>query len=423
MQKIFENKRFHLWISGVLILVVFLVYSNTFNASFHFDDTPHIVENYQIRNLGNIPEILKGQRGVTMATFALNYAAGGLNVVGYHIVNISIHAVAAVLAYFLVFLTLGSLTEDETWAKRIAAYSALLFAVHPVQTQSVTYIVQRMESLASLFYLAALLFFIKSAKCSDSGKRIALYAGVAIAYVLGVMSKEIAITLPVIALLYDYYFIAKGEVKGIFARIPVYAILAIISVIFIVVFIVPLGGFGDLSEESSGIAVGMAPSAGFGVKSISPLEYLFTQFNVIVYYIALLLAPINQNLDYDFPVSRGLFEMPVVKEGTVLNIPILPPVVSLSILLAIVAVAVWLFFRYKRTGEPRALVISFFVFWFFIILAPTSSVVPIIDVIFEHRLYLASLGFFVIFAVCLDWFFDWLGGRRAVSAEITGNRN
>ena len=99
----------------------------------------------------------------------------------------------------------------------------------------------------------------------------------------------------------------------------------------------------------------MAPSAGFGVKSISPLEYLFTQFNVIVYYIALLLVPINQNLDYDFPVSRGLFEMPVVKEGTVLNIPILPPVVSLSILLAIVAVAVWLFFRYKRTGEPRAL--------------------------------------------------------------------
>lgn len=399
--------------SGVLILAVFLVYSNTFNASFHFDDTPNIVENYNIRSLSNIPGMLKGQRGVTMATFALNYAAGGLNVVGYHIVNISIHAAAAVLAYFFVFLTLGSLTEDETWAKRIAAYSALLFAVHPVQTQSVTYIVQRMESLASLFYLAALLFFIKSAKCSDSGKRLALYAGVAIAYVLGVMSKEITITMPVIALLYDYYFIGKHEAKGIFARIPVYAILAVLSVVFIVVFIAPLGGFGDLSEESSGIAVGMAPSAGFGVKSITPLEYLFTQFNVIVYYIALLLVPINQNLDYDFPVSRGLFEMPVVQEGTILNIPILPPIVSLSILLAIVAVAVWLFFRYKKTGEARVLVISFFVFWFFIILAPTSSFVPIIDVIFEHRLYLASLGFFVIFAVCFDWFFDWLGSRRA----------
>ena len=88
-----------------------------------------------------------------MATFALNYAAHGLNVLGYHVVNISIHAAAAVLAYFFVFLTLGSLTEDETWAKRIAAYSALLFAVHPVQTQSVTYIVQRMESLSSLFIL------------------------------------------------------------------------------------------------------------------------------------------------------------------------------------------------------------------------------------------------------------------------------
>lgn len=397
--------------SGLLVLAVFLVYSNTFNASFHFDDTPNIVENYQIRNLSNLPEILKGQRGFTMATFALNYAVGGLNVAGYHIVNISIHAATAVLAYFFVFLTLGSLTEDETWAKRIAAYSALLFAVHPVQTQSVTYIVQRMESLASLFYLAALLFFIKSARCSDSGKRIALYAGVAIAYILGFMSKEIAITMPAIALLYDYYFIGKGEAKGIFARIPVYAVLAVLSIIFIVVFIVPIGGFGDLSEESSGLA-GSAPSAGFGVKGITPIEYLFTQFNVIVYYIALLLAPINQNLDYDFPVSRGLFEMPVVKEGTVLNIPILPPVVSLAILLAIAGAAVWLFLRYKKTGEARALVISFFVFWFFIILSPTSSFVPIIDVIFEHRLYLASLGFFVIFAVCFDWFFDWLGRRR-----------
>ena len=91
--------------------------------------------------------------------------------------------------------------------------------------------------------------------------------------------------------------------------------------IFIVVFIAPLGGFGDLSEESSGIAVGMAPSAGFGVKSITPLEYLFTQFNVIVYYIALLLVPINQNLDYDFPVSRGFSRCRSCRKAPSLTFP------------------------------------------------------------------------------------------------------
>jgi hypothetical protein len=407
MEKVFQSRWFHLWAAAFIAAVTLIVYSNTFNASFHFDDTPQIVENYLIRDIGNLPEILKGTRGVTMATFAVNYAIGGLDVVGYHIVNTLVHIINGVLAYLVLFFTLMLIGSDEAKSKKIAAFAAVLFVAHPIQTQAVTYIVQRMESMASMFYLLALVLFIRGAGATTQAKRIALYAGVAASYVLGFYSKEIAVTLPFIVFLYDFYFLSAGDVKGPAGRWPLYAVLSILLAIFVWTTLIPAGGFGDLSEESAGA------SAGFGVKGISPLEYLYTQFNVIVYYITLLVAPLNQNLDYDFPISTSLFSVPQIKPGTVLNYPLPPPFVSLLILLAIAAAGVYLFMRARRGADKRMALISFFIFWFFVILSPTSSFIPIIDVIFEHRLYLASLGFFAIFAVCFEWFFDCLEKRRS----------
>ncbi len=432
MERVFQSRWFHAGVSALIVVLVFIVYSNTFNASFHFDDTPQIVENYALRDLGNLGEILLGNRGVTMATFALNYAAGGLDVTGYHLVNTLIHVANGILAYFVVLLTLRRLSGEELWARKIAAFSALLFSVHPIQTQAVTYIVQRMETLASFFYLLAVLLFIKAVSTEKFALRGLLYAAIVFCFILGFKSKEIAITLPAALILFDYFFIGRGSIGETIKRWPVYLPLGVLLIYFAVSTIVPLGGFGDLSAESSGALSGaggvdaspvetattggeVEPSAGFGVSSISPSEYLLTQFNVIVYYIALLFVPINQNLDYDFPLAtNGLFGMPEVGKGAVLNLPAWPPVVSLVILLAIIAVAVYLFIRSRRAeGSPRALVVSFFIFWFFILLSPTSSFIPIIDVIYEHRVYLASLGFFVVFATCLDWLFcrPWGGDK------------
>ncbi len=404
LEKIFESKRFHLIASLLIAVSSLLVYSNTFHASFHFDDTPNIVENYQIRNLANSLDILRGQRGVSMLTFAVNYAIGGLNVVGYHIVNLSIHIANSILVYFLIFITLSRISALREKGKRIALFTALLFSVHPVQTQAVTYIVQRMEVLASMFMLIGLLLFIKGAGAERTSTRILFYGTVAISYILGFYSKEIAITLPAIIFLYDYCFIANGDIKKLVSRLPVYAIL-----FAILAFLVTrtLGGL----QETPGVSGGA--SAGFGVQSITAKEYLFTQFNVILYYITLLFVPINQNLDYDFPISKGLFDIPQVKEGTVLNYPIPPSFVSLIILLAIVGFAVYLLLKRKTVNGQRSL-IAFFILWFFIILSPTSSFIPIIDVIFEHRLYLASVGFFVLFSMAFDRIFEYLGKKRDV---------
>ena len=412
MERILQSRHFHLMFSLFLALLVLLIYSNTFYASFHFDDAMHIVENYLIRDLSNFFEILRTQRGVTMLTFALNYAVGGLNVFGYHLVNTAIHIVNGILVYLLLYYTIKRFeTVEEWWAKKVAAFTALLFAVHPVQTQAVTYIVQRMESLSSMFYLLGLLCFVKAVDSKASTKRALLYGGVVLFYILGFYSKEIAVTLPAIVFLYDLYFINRGNVKGVFQRLPLYGVLSLLLIYFVVSTVVPAGGFGDLSKEAQALSY-RDPSAGFGVKSITPLEYLYTQFNVLIYYIVLLLVPVNQNLDYDFPISRGLFETPVVKEGTVLNIPIPPPVVSLVILLVIIGIGLYLFLKGRSDGSLRKLMASFFIFWFFIILSPTSSFVPIIDVIFEHRVYLASVGFFAIFVLCIDGIFGYMAQKK-----------
>ncbi len=424
IERIYSSRRFHIVFILVLTALIFLAYSNTFNASFQFDDQPTITENESIRSLGNIPGLLRGQRGVTMATFAVNYALGGLDVIGYHIVNVSIHILNAIAAYFLIFGIFRD--EDEPRARKLAAFSALIFALHPVQTQAVTYIVQRMESLAALFYLLGLLVFRRSALASTSGKRGLLYTATGAFYILGFYSKETAFTLPAAVFLYDFYFISRGKLGKVFSRWPVYLVLAALMVFFTVHDIVPLSGFGDLSRDSSIIASQGAPphmtmnntaakfmhggaipaSAGFSVQGISPKEYLFTQFDVLVYYISLLFVPMNQNLDYDFPLAKSLFKAPVVHKGAVLNIPVLPPAASLAILLFIMALGVYLFFRSKsgsvREKKADGLAVSFFIFWFFMILAPTSSFIPIVDVIFEHRLYLATLGFSVIFVVAAD---------------------
>ena len=387
IEKIFETRRFHL-IAGLLIaLAALLVYSNTFHASFHFDDTPQIVENYQIRNLDNLLDILKGQRGLTMATFAINYAIGGLNVVGYHIVNLAIHIMNGIMVYFLVFITLrgilGTDLKSVPKAKRIAIYTALLFAVHPIQTQAVTYIVQRMEILASMFMLIALLLFIKAVKTSMITMRVFLYGIIAVSYILGFYSKEIAITLPALVFIYDYCFLAEGDFKKIMARMPLYFVLLAMLAFFTTR---TLTGLQETPGESA--------SAGFGVQSITSNEYLFTQFNVLWTYLRLLILPINQNLDYDYPVAKSIFEFPTF--------------LSFVGILLILVSAFYLLTPYASRFTHYGRLIAFFILWFFVILSPTSSFIPIIDVIFEHRLYLASVGFFVLLSLAFDSLFKRL---------------
>ncbi|MEK6531219.1 MAG: tetratricopeptide repeat protein [Deltaproteobacteria bacterium] len=406
----------------VILISVIASYRNILNSGLQFDDTVEIEGNDLIKDLKNIPQLLKGRRGVAMASFALNYAAFGHDAASYHAVNIIIHIINAILAYLVALSTLRLSGIEEEDAKKVSALSAVIFALHPVQTESVTYIIQRMEGLSALFYLSGVFLFIKGASRQTTLQGMPFYAGLLLCYWLGFYSKEVAITMPAVIILYDFFFFSRFSVKGVLKRRLVHAVMILMLAFFL------KGAFSIVGVPVVETAMETArdvsePSAGFGMKSIGPVQYALTELNVVVYYITLLFFPANQNIDYDFPVSKGLFALPELNSGAVLNIPIPPPFASLLLVSLFIAFAFYLSGRAKGVlcrqpvgltggstvfkGNPAhganpALAASFFMFWFFIVLSPTSSIVPIADVMAEHRLYLPSLGVFVVACLGLN---------------------
>jgi hypothetical protein len=381
MEALYNNRRFNIIAFGIIAAMVLIAYSNTFTASFHFDDNPAIIENPNIRHvtMDNIIRLLQINRPVVNLSIMLNYQLNGVNVVGWHIFNIGVHIANSCFVYLLLLWTLGLTSLERDYgdkAKRMALFAALLFAVHPIQTESVTYIISRTELLATFFYLLAFLFFIKGAQT----KKIGFYIATVLSAVLSMGSKEWAVTLPAVLILYDYLFIAEKKIRDVLGRWPLY--LGVVLPWWIVLRALNLFAPGG----TSGIGFNVASPTGLDAKS-----YFLTSLNVLWTYIRLLFLPINQNLDYDYPIAKTLFELPTI--------------LSFVGHLAIIGAGFW---GYKKKGW---LLIPFGIAWFYIGLSPVQSIVPIIDVIFEHRLYMPSIGFFIVFIVGYERLFDWLTER------------
>jgi tetratricopeptide (TPR) repeat protein len=390
-----------------IIFIAFLVYSNTFNAPFQFDDITNIVDNPSIKDLHYFSDPSRVEladksnffskplfrtRYIGYLSFALNYKLNKLDVTGYHLVNIFIHILNSLLLYRFMTLTFrgqffsGSGRQpdfSDSPHNLIAVFTALFFAVHPIQTQAVTYIVQRFTSLATLFYLIALVMYIKwKGSREQQAKRPAasalFYTASLFSAVLAIKTKEFAFTLPFVMAMYELMFFDGKIKKRLLYLVP----------FFLGILLIPLSltGTGGSLADISGIneeAVHISGATG----NISRGEYLFTQFRVIVTYIRLLFVPVNQNIDYDYPIFRSFFSPAVV--------------LSFLFLLSVIIAGVYLYRLSKRPETKDRFwlrLISFGIFFFFMTLSAESGVIPINDVIFEHRVYLPSIGFFLALA-------------------------
>jgi tetratricopeptide (TPR) repeat protein len=377
---VFNRPFIHLVLVALLGL---LAYSNTFNVPFTFDDFQNIDENPIIKDLNHFAEpstaegypkyaVLKS-RYVGYLTFAFNYRAHGLDVRGYHAVNLAVHIANALLVYWLVLLTFRTpFLKDSRlmeYSGHIALFSALLFVAHPVQTQAVTYIVQRLASLATLFYLLSLALYIRFRFMDiPSPKSVSLYALSLISAVLAMKTKEIAFTLPVMVALYEFLFFEGSLKKRILYVLP----------LALTMLIIPLTLLG--ADRPPGEIIGGVGEATRLATEMPRADYLFTQFRVIATYIRLMFLPVNQNLDYDYPVFNSL----------------LTPQVILSFVFLVSVFGIGIYLTYSSRKRDAALrVVAFGIFWFFITLSVESSVIPIRDVIFEHRLYLPGTGVFM----------------------------
>ena len=374
--KIFNQKYKFLILSSIFLLGTF-IYFNTLYNSFHLDDIPSIVDNLAIRNILNLQSIWNfwPTRFITYLSVALNYHLSQLDVFSYHFFNLIVHLSSAILVWWFMLLTFSTPVMAEQkitkHAKLIAFFAGLVFLTHPIQTQAVTYIIQRATSLAALFYLASLSLYAKSRLLQQQGESLVasrfFYCGSLIAVVMAMFTKEMTITLPFMVLFYETCFLKTKERLNWRYLVPFFAALLIIPLTMFLTKSVDFIGMRMVSEVPS---------------NISSWQYLLTQFRVIVTYLRLLFIPINQNLSYDYPIAKSLLELPTLA--------------SFIFLVSILIIASRIFSKYR--------LISFGIFWFFLTLFPESSVIPIRDVIFEHRLYLPMVGF-SLFLVSLIYYF------------------
>ena len=342
--------------AAALVLAIFAAYANSLRVPFVFDDGPSIVENESIRHWGlawhppgGAGETVAG-RPVLNLTFAFNHAVGGLDVRGYHAVNGLIHAGAALLLFGLVRRTLRLPALGGRWraaAEWVALTAAALWALHPLQTESVTYVVQRAESLAGFFCLLTLWAFVRSLDSSRAGSWLALSAG---ACLLGMGTKEVMASTPLLVLCYDRTFVG-GTFAAAWRRHGGYYLFLAATWLLLAGLVV--------AGEGRGHTAGLD-------ATITPWTYALTQCQAVVHYLRLAAWPQPLVFDYGTAVVDGL--------GAVW-----PQALGLLALAAATLAALW-----------RRPVAGFFGLVFFAALAPSSSVVPIVtQTMAEHRMYLA----------------------------------
>jgi len=374
---------------SILILfsiIGFLIYSNTLESPFILDDEQNIKENTDIRineiTIGSLVKVVFkngyfSKRPVSKITFALNYYFHQYNLKGYHVVNIIIHVLSSILLYFFIRITLitPALQSKYNNPEYFAFFAAMVWMVHPLHTQSVTYIVQRMSSMSAMFYLLSMLFYVTGRMHlkkdmpgnSQSKTRGSFFfstsglyfLGAVLAWLLALGSKQSAAALPVFIFLYEWYFFRdldrtwlKRNMKKNFTIVVLIGLTSLF-----ILETAPLEHLRSINDFSN--------------HEFTFMERVFTQPRVVIYYLSLLFYPhpSRLNLDYDFPLSNSLVD-------------------PLTTLFSIFVIAGLIWFAVCMAKKERLL--SFCILWFFGNLIIESSVIPL-AVIFEHRTYLPSM--------------------------------
>ena len=371
-----------------------LSYSNTFFASWHLDDFPNIVNNVKLHLVQLSPQSLIATftanpadggnslyRPLSCLTFGLNWYFGKGNVFGYHIVNILLHILTGYLLYCTIltlFQTPKLKQQKRTDVYLIAFLATLLWLVHPLQTQAVTYIVQRMTVLGAFFYILAMYFFLKARLVSANRPKIFYISGCFLAYIAALASKENTVTLPLALLLIEIIFFQK-KIKPLSGKTTFFILLFAIIILL----------------EGGYILIKLQNWSFFRIydqRSFSPMERFLTEHRIVLFYLSQLFFPAPQRLSliHDFSLSTSL----------------LHPWTTLPALLL-----VYSFISLAVLYIPKKPLLSFSILFFFLNHLIESTILPL-ELIFEHRNYLPSLFLFLPVATALQQLFTKFNKKR-----------
>jgi tetratricopeptide (TPR) repeat protein len=351
-----------------LAFLTAIVFAGGMRGAFVFDDI-YITEQPRFEHLWPWGEVAEFGRPFGSWTFQLNYALGGFVPWGFHLLNIAVHVASVCLLFGFVRRTLLLPGIAASWQRRAAPLAfaiALLWGLHPLQTGSVTYISQRYESLMGMFYLLCLYAVLRA---SRSSRPLGWYLVCLASFALGIGTKEVIATLPVVLLLYDRAFLSGSWSAALRRRWLLYAAC-----------LPPLVALHYFTQWHASAEPTL--SAGFAYRGITPWQYLCSQAGVILHYLRLSFWPATLVLDYGWPRARSPWQ--IYPAG--------------GVILALVGLSLWATWKRPKLG--------FVGMAFFLILAPTSSFMPIADLAFEHRMYLplAAVATLVVFAAA--WLLD-----------------
>ncbi|QPJ64807.1 MAG: tetratricopeptide repeat protein [Candidatus Nitrohelix vancouverensis] len=368
-----------------LALLTLLAYANTWRHSFHFDDIPSILEKPWIRGLDKIPDFIFSfwQRPLVILSFNLNYAVSEFEVWSYHAFNIAMHIVAVFLLYRFAQLIQRLLVEPLPSGFPFLA--ACLFALHPLNTQSVTYISSRSSVMATVFYLSAILFYFSrtTAKESSNAPSLSPALGAGFFFALGMLSKQIVVTLPAAMVLFHYFFVSRSGPSEWLRASWRWLAGGALTILAAIIYKARWGGGLVTATENDA----------------TPWAYFLIQTQVIpLEYFRKMLLPLNLSLDSD--LVAGAF-----------SLKLLP---GILILVFYIALCGWLILR---KSNALAALSGFSLLWILVALAPTSSVIPLLDVMVEHRTYLPMIGFCLLASALLTRAASQIAATRTAIAK------
>lgn len=378
----------YLYPALILFIVLAVIYGNSLDCSWHFDDFSNIVENNNIKltelSWPSIEKTFHGEgyerwnRPLSYFTFALNYYLGGLDVSGYHLVNLSIHYLTALFLFLLIYRTLNlPLLRGEYGreAYPIACLATLLWAISPLQVSAVTYIVQRMASMAAMFYVMSMYLYLKGRTAEENQKRIIFYGLSGITALFSFASKENAAMLPVSLFFYDLFLIQGVTTESLKKNAKIF--IAPIAILLAAAIY-----YTDVSSILNG----------YEIRTFTLKERLFTEPRVILFYISLLLYPVTGRLTllHDFQISKSIMD----------------PWTTLPAIILVLACVLGSFVLSRK--KP---LLAYCILFFFINHVIEGTVIPL-EIVYGHRNYLPALMFFVPLSIVIVRFILSLGEKK-----------
>jgi protein O-mannosyl-transferase len=364
--------------AACLVLAAALVYSNSFNGIFQFDDRPSILEDQRLANFPTFAAHARSMiRPLTRLTFLIDRGLYGDRPAGYHLLNLLLHCGSGLLVFAIVAAAVRrvrSLSRDipspdaSGGLDAVPFAAALLFVVHPLGTETVTYMSGRATGMAAFFFLLSVyLFVVATAPETNRRKRLLSHAAALLCFVLALLSKETAAALPLVLLLWQAVLGGDqfGEEAGRPGRAAAFGRSSRVLAPYWLLLVL-LVGVASLIPRYAALA-----RASLETRSL--FENLLTQANAVAYALTLFVLPSRLNFDHDLPVHGSLFEWPAP--------------LAVAILAAITVAAWWI--------ARRAPLVAFGLAWFLACVLPTNSVVPRYDILSERNLYLPSIGLFM----------------------------